>query len=364
MVEHSGDYEWRVEGEETELVIYASAPDVAEAALERISWITRLPGVESPVYAAASPTGLGWAAVSASHVVPDLTSVPARGLLLVADVPAENLAVPPKEVMNLILRDLGEVGLPPLNEAGVRRICEEGAPAAAEDGLIEEDDLPLLDPAAGDADALGRRVLTAGLREWDGPIEVDVKVVVEILDAEGAETLGLEPGMLALVVSTGAGDLGRLALAAHRERILGRIRGGTDFGAQDDLPAAPAEMEEAADLLAAVWSSSNFADGRAARTLYALRRVLEEFAGQLNLRAAWRVGGIENREGPLVHRRDLAAAGEGEAVVSGGSVAAGTGKMSGSVPPFGAPEDDGRLPWEEAGVLERWAELSPPESRA
>jgi tRNA-splicing ligase RtcB len=364
MVEHSGDYEWRVEGEETELVIYASAPGVAEAALERISWITRLPGVESPVYAAASPAGLGWAAVSASHAAPDLTSVPARGLLLVADVPAESLAVPPKEVMNLILRDLGEVGLPPLNEAGVRRICEEGAPAAAEDGLIEEDDLPLLDPAAGDADALGRRVLTAGLREWDGPIEVDVKVVVEILDAEGAETLGLEPGMLALVVSTGAGDLGRLALAAHRERILGRIRGGTDFGAQDDLPAAPAEMEEAADLLAAVWSASNFADGRAARTLYALRQVLEEFAGQLNLRAAWRVGGIENREGPLVHRRDLAAAGEGEAVVSGGSVAAGTGKMSGSVPPFGAPEDDGRLPWEEAGVLERWAELSPPESRA
>ena len=266
--------------------------------------------------------------------------------------------------MNLILRDFGEVGLPPLNEAGIRRICEEGAPAAAEDGLIEEDDLPLLDPAAGDADALGRRALAAGLREWDGPIEVDVKVVVEILDAEGAETLGLEPGMLALVVSAGAGDLGRLGLAVHRERILGRVRGGTDFGAQDDLPAAPVETEEAADLLAAVWAASNFADGRAARTLYALRRMLEEFTGQLSLRAAWGVGGIEDREGSLLHRRDVAAAGEGEAVVSGGSVAAGTGKMSGSVPPFGAPEDDGRLPWEEAGVLERWAELSPPESRA
>jgi tRNA-splicing ligase RtcB len=364
MVEHSGDYEWRVEGEEAELVVYASAPSVAETALERVSWITRLPGVESPVYAAASPEGLGWAAVSASHAAPDLTSVPARGLLLVADVPAENLGVPPTVVMNLILRDFGEVGLPPLNEAGIRRICEEGAPAAAEDDLIDEDDLPLLDPAAGDADALGRRALTAGLREWDGPIEVDVTVVAEILDAGGAETLGLEPGVLALVVSAGAGDLGRLALAAHRERILGRIRGGTDFGADDDLPSAPAETEEAADLLAAVWATSNFADGRVARTLYALRRVLEEFTGRLSLRAAWRVGGIDDREGSLVHRRDLAAAGEGEAVVSAGSVAAGTGKMSGSVPPFGAPEDDGRLPWEEAGVLERWAELSPPESRA
>jgi tRNA-splicing ligase RtcB (3'-phosphate/5'-hydroxy nucleic acid ligase) len=361
MVEHSGDYEWRLEGEEAELVVYASG--VAETVFERVSWITRLPGVESPACAAASPEGLGWAAVSATHAAPDLTSVPARGLLLVADVPAENLGVPPGELMSLILRNFGEAGLPPLNEAGIRRICEEGAHAAAEDGLIEEEDLPLIDPAAGDADALGRRALTAGLREWEGP-EVNVTVVAEVLDAGGAETLGLEPGMLALVVSAGAGDLGRLALAAHRERILGRIRGGTDFGAQDDLPAAPVETEEAADLLAAVRAASNFADGRAARTLYALRRVLQEIAGPLSLRAAWRVGGIEGREGSLVHRRDLAAAGEGEAVVSGGSVAAGTGKMSGSVPPFGAPEDDGRLPWEEAGLLERWAELSPPESRA
>jgi hypothetical protein len=364
MLEHSGDYEWRVECEEAELVVYASDPGVAETTFERISWITRLPGVESPVCAAASPEGLGWAAVSASHAAPDLASVPARGLLLVADTPAENLRVPPGEVISLILRDFGEVRLPALNEAGLRRICEAGARATAEDGLIEEEDLPLLDPAAGDADALGRRALTAGLREWDGPIEVDVTVVAEILDAEGADTLGLEPGVLALVVSAVAGDLGRLALAAHWARILGRIRGGTDFGAEDDLPAAPAETEEAADLLAAVRAASNFADGRTARTLYALRRVLEELAGRLSLRAAWRVGGIEDREGSLVHRRDLAAAGEGKAVVSGGSVAAGTGKMFGSVPPFGAPEDDGRLPWEEAGVLERWAELSPPESRA
>jgi tRNA-splicing ligase RtcB (3'-phosphate/5'-hydroxy nucleic acid ligase) len=364
MFEHSGDYEWRVEGEEAELVVYASAPGFAETALERVSWITRLPGVVSPAYAAASPDGLGWSAVSATHAAPDPTSVPACGLLLVADVPAENLGVPPREVMNLILRDLGEAGLPPLNQAGIRRICEEGARAAAEDGLIEEEDLALLGPAAGDADALGRRALIAGLREWDGPIGVDVTVVAEVLDAEGAEALVLEPGMLALLVSAGVGDLGRLALAAHRERILGRIRGGTDFGAEDDLPAAPSETEEAADLLAAVWAASNFADGRAARTLYALRRVLVQLAGRLSLRAAWRIGGIEEREGSLVHRRDLAAAGEGEAVVSGGNVAAGTGKMSGSVPPFGAPEDDGRLPWEEAGVLERLAELSPPESRA
>jgi len=366
MVEHAGDYEWRGEGEEAEVVLYAPGESAAESALGRILPITRLPGVESPVHAAASPEGLGWVVTSASHAAPDLISRPERGLLLVADVPAENLGMPPRGVMNLALRDFGEVGslLPLLNEAGVRRFCEEGAPAAAEDGLIEEEDLSLLEPVVGDADALGRPALAGGLRDWEGGIGVDVRVVAEILDTDGAETLGLEPGMLALVVGVGAGDLGRLALAAHRERILGRIRGGTDLGAQDDLPAAPAQTEEAADLLAAVGAASNFADGRAARTLYVLRRVLGDVAGGLSARAAWRVGGIDGHGGSLVHRRDLAAAGEGEVVVSGGSVAAGTGKMSGSVPPFGVPEDEGRHPWEEAGVLERWAALNRPESRA
>src|SRR5215204_4891226 len=354
MVEHAGDYEWRGEGEEAEVVLYASSESAAGSALGRILPITRLPGVESPIHAAASPEGLGWVVTSASHAAPDLISRPERGLLLVADVPAENLGMPPRGVMNVALRDFGEVGslLPPLKDSGVRRFCEEGAPAAAEDGLIEEEDLSLLEPVAG------------GLRDWEDRIGVDVRVVAEILDTEGAETLGLEPGMLALVVGVGAGDLGRLALAAHRERILGRIRGGTDLGAQDDLPAAPTETEEAADLLAAVGAASNFADGRAARTLYVLRRVLGDIAGGLSTRATWRVGGIEGHEGSLVHRRDLAATGEGEAVVSGGSVAAGTGKMSGSVPPFGVPEDKGRHPWEEAGVLERWAALDRPESGA
>jgi tRNA-splicing ligase RtcB (3'-phosphate/5'-hydroxy nucleic acid ligase) len=116
--------------------------------------------------------------------------------------------------------------------------------------------------------------------------------------------------------------------------------------------------------VAAVAAAANFADGRAARALYALRRIIGDVTGGLSLRAAWRVGGIEDRAGSLVHRRGLAVVGEGEVLVSGDSVAVGTGKMFGSAPPFGAPEDDGRHPWEEAGVLERWADLDPTEGRA
>ena len=84
----------------------------------------------------------------------------------------------------------------------------------------------------------------------------------------------------------------------------------------------------------------------------------------MSLRAAWRVGGIEERDGSLVHRSNLAATGDGEPLISGRSVVAGTGKMSGSVPPFGAPEGGGEHPWEEAGLLERWAGLNPPEGKS
>jgi tRNA-splicing ligase RtcB len=357
MVERAAAYEWRGEGEGAEIVLYAPDARVAGSVFERILPAARLPGVESPVHAAASPKGLGWVAVSASHAAPDLTSIPVRGLLLVADAALGSLAVPPEEVP----RRLSEVRLPRLTGAGIRRICEAGARAAAEDGLIEEEDLPLLEPVAGDADALGRRAISAGDRDWGRPGEAYAYGVGEVLDAGAIESSGLYGGAFVLVVSAGAGDLGRLALAGHKERIAGRVRGG-EFGVEEGLPAAPVEAGEAADLLAALHAAANFADGRAALLVYALRRVLKEFAGGLSLRAAWRVGGVEEREGSLAHRANLAAAVDGEVLVSGGSVVAGTGKMSGSVPPFGAPE--GGYPWEEAGLLERLAALDPPEGKS
>jgi tRNA-splicing ligase RtcB len=362
MVEHASDYEWRGEGEQAEVVLYAPDERTANSSLERTLPATRLPGVESPVYAAASPEGFGWVAASSSHAAPDLVSIPTRCLLLVADAALTSLGVLPEEIPDLIFSNLSEVRLPGLSHARLRGFCETGARGAAEDGLIEEEDLALfLAPKPGDADALGRRALSGGTRDWETRLgELAVRAVGEVLDAEATGSLGLTRGTLALVISAGAGDLGRLALVGHRERIAGRVRGG-DFGGEEDLPAAPVETGEAADLLAASYAAENFADGRAALYLYALRRALGDVSGGLEIRAAWRVGGIQGREGSLLHRLNLAAANRGDALVSGGSVVGGTGKMWASVPPFGAPEDEGRHPWEEAGVLERWAALDPPE---
>jgi tRNA-splicing ligase RtcB len=356
LTEHAAEYEWRGDGDEAEVVLYA--PD--DSAFERALPAARLPGVESPVYAAASPEGFGWAAASTTHVAPDLLSATLRGLLLAAGTKSENLGVPPRELRGRLMRDLSEAGsrLPPLNEAGVGRLCESGARAAAEDGLLEEEDLVLLGVLPGDADALGRRPLAAGPHDWEDNVEPDLRVVAEVLDSEGAESMGLEAGILALVLRVDAGDLGGLALAAHRERI--RLRSG-DFGAPPDLPTAPAESGEAEDLVAAVHASANFADARGARAIWMLRRVLGDVAGGLHIRAAWRVGGIEEREVRLVHRKGLASAGNGEALVCGSYVAAGTGNMWASAPPFGVPEEEGRWPWEEVGLLERLAMLDLPE---
>jgi tRNA-splicing ligase RtcB len=361
MVDQAAEFVWSGEGEDAEILVRAPDEATAERALDRALPAARLPGVHSPVHVAALPDDLGWVAVSGTHAAPDLFSAPARGLLLVAGVDAENLGFPVREVKDLALRGLAEAGpsLPVLNEAGVRRACEEGAGAAAEGGLVEEEDLAHLEPVEGDPGALGRRSLAAGTRDWEGMFGLNVAVVGEVLDSEGAEALGVRRGLLALVVRAGAGDLGRLALGTHRARISTRIRAGVDFGAGDDLPAAPLEAEEAADLVAAARAASNFSDARAARAVYALRRVLGDVVGGLELRAAWRVGGIEVRDGVLIHRNNLAAVAEGGVLVSGGAVAAGKGKMWRSAPPFGAPEGGGRWPWEEAGLLERWVELDP-----
>jgi len=358
LAEHVAEYEWRGEGEEAEIVLYA--PD--DPAFERTLPAATLPGVESPVYTAASQRGFGWAAASATHAAPDLLSVPLRSLLLVAGTRSENLGVPPQELRDRILRELPEAGarLPSLNESGTGRLCESGARAAAEDGLIEEEDLPLLDVRPGDADAIGRQAFAAAPREWAGGVEPDLRLVTEVLDTESAESLGLEEGALALVVRVEAGDLGRLALVAHKERILSRVHSG-DFGAEPGLPAAPTGSGEVEDLVVALHAAANFADARAARALWMLRRVLGDAAGGLDIRAAWREGGIEEQDGRLVHRSGLARAEDGHALVCGSYTAAGTGNMWASAPPFGVPEEEGRWPWEEAGLLEPRATLDPAE---
>jgi tRNA-splicing ligase RtcB (3'-phosphate/5'-hydroxy nucleic acid ligase) len=360
MPEEFGDFEWRGKGEEAEIALYAPDAATAEGALRCALPAARLPGVESPVHAAASDRGFGRVAVSGTHAAPDLFSAPEWGLLLVADAPVEALGVPFSEAPRLLARRLAEVALPEIGDAALRELLEAGASWAAGEGFIEEDDLAPFVTRAGDPDALGRRALSAGTRDWARPGNVGVFRVAEVFDSEGAGEMGLEIGALAVAAGAGAEDLGRLALAGHRERISSRSLSG-DFGAMPDLPAAPTETEEARDLVAASAAAANYAAGRAALIVWALRRALRE-AGMLRLRAAWPVGGLEEQDESLVHRDALAAVGEGEALAAGRVVAAGTGKMLGSAPPFGAAEVGGGWPWEEAGLCERLAALGLPGS--
>ena len=359
MAEHAADFEWRGEGEDAEIILYAPDNATAQRAFEQTLPAATLPGVLSPVQAAASNSDLGWVAASETHAAPDLISAPARGLLLVAASAAE-FGVPPGETENFILRNLSEVSLPRFGEAEVRRAAEAGAFWAAEEGLISEDDLPLFGyHASGEPDALPRRALSARVRDLDRPGRTSVYGIAEILDTERAEALSLSTGALALSVETGPEDLGRLALAAHRERILDRIWSG-DFGATAELPAAPLETEEAADLLAAAQAIANYTDARAALRLYELRRALDG-EGRLELRMAWRLGGLAQEDGLLLHRRNLATAEREDALVARNFVVVGTAAMRASAPPFGPNPEEDSWAWEEAGLLERVASLGPVE---
>ena len=362
MAEHAADFEWRDEGEEAEVSVYAPDATTAEHALEHALLAARLPGAESPVEAASSQDGSGRVAVSTTHASPDLFSAPRYGLLLVAETPVANLGTPPDELPRLLARRLSEVALPGIGESGVRELSESGATWAAGEGFIEEDDLafflPGSDARTGDSDSLGRRALAAGARDWTRPGMIGTFGVGEVLDSDAADEAGLEEGALALAVDVGAEDLGRLALAGHRERIVARTVHG-DFGSPEGLFAAPAYTQEAADLRSAAGAAAGYAAGRAALVVYALRRSLRDLT-PLHLRAAWPVGGLEGEEGGRhLHRSGLAAVGEGGLLVSGLRVAAGGGRMFGSAPPFGVPEREGRWPWEEAGLCAGVSVLEP-----
>ena len=362
MVEHAADFEWRGEGEAAEVVLYAPDAATAEQGFEQTLPAAGLSGVVSPVYAASSSSArgfdLGWVAASETHLAPDLFSVPARGLLLVADTPMGNLGVTPVEVGDLASCNLSEVTLPRLGAAEIRRAAETGALWAAEEGLISEEDLDLFgDRAVGEPDTLPRRALSAGARDFDRYRRPEIYEVGEILDTERADVLGLTSGALVFSVEAVPEDLGRLALTAHRERILNRVW-GADFGATADLPAAPQGTEEAEDLLAAARAMAKHADALAALRLYVLRRSLT-VQGGLTLRAAWRLGGITQEDSLLLHRRNLAAVSKGDALLAQGFVTTGTGAMRAGAPPFSPDsEEEDVWAWEEAGLLKRVASLS------
>jgi len=374
--DQAAEFEWRAEGEGAEVVIFAPDAESAERNLPRALPAARLPGVESPVHAAAFGPHLpatrslpserfGLVALSRTHAAPGLVGQPERGLLLVASTPASALKVPPEDLPRLLRRRLSEAAPPSLDAAGTRALAEGGALWAAEAGLVEEEDLPHLMPPSGvsseaDPDALGRQAVLAGVRDWARPGRVEAFSVAEVFDSDGGGALGLEPDVFVISVLAGAEDLGRLGLAVHADRISSRVRAGADFGSTPDLPAAPLDSEEARDLVAASAAASNYAVGRAALLLYALRRVLAGLTGAIEPRAGWEVGGTSATKDSATHRSGLAAVGEGEAITSGGVVAAGTGTMRGSAPPFGVPlMEDGRWPPEEAGLLARWAGLAP-----
>lgn len=360
MTEHANEFEWRREGEAAEIIVSAPDASLVGAALERATPFAALPGTTSPVHAAASPEEFGCVVSSASHASATLFSAPERGVLLVVDT-AGAARPSPGELTRLALRALSDLRTAAPSEGYVRRLCEEGANAAAEEGLIEEEDLEFFPPAAGDGDAVGRGALTAGVRDWrELPGSLRALVTVEVLDSDGADELGVERGSMALVVRSGAGELGRISQSAHRDRV--RAKAG-EFGMERVSAAAPVESGEAQDLISASGAAANFADGRMAATLHAVRRAVAEAAGEPRIRASWKIGGVEESGGIVTHRMRLASVAEGRAFVSGGVLGAGTGNMSGSAPPFGVSERDGRHAWEEAGLLVRWARMEVSEDR-
>lgn len=377
-MDHSGEFEWRGDGEEAEVVVYAPDAEAARRGFERAMRAASLPGARSPVYVVSSSPGeYGHAVVSESHVAPDLASAPGRAVLLCAEGSAadfaRNLGVSPEEVRRELPRRLGEArySLPRLNAAGVRRMCEYGALAAAGSDVISEDDLSLLTPfPEADPDSIGGRAIAGGGRDWDvAEAKTTALAIAEILDRDALDDLGLEPEQLVIHLEVGRGELGRLAFASHRERVRERVLGGAfdRVGDGSTLYAAPRDTEEAQDFLTASAAASNFADSLASLAIFILRRALRDVAGGLSVRASWRVGGA-SRDGAAtktIHREGLASVAEGEAVFcgytggeDGGVLSRGTGGMYGSGPAFAMRET--RSPWQECGLLEEIAVLGPP----
>ncbi|MGI8650797.1 MAG: hypothetical protein ACR2KW_10535, partial [Rubrobacter sp.] len=258
-------------------------------------------------------------------------------------------------------------GLPRLDAATLRRVCEAGAGVAASEGVIEEEDLAFLPSLPGDPEAAGRRARLAGEREWGERFAgITPYSIAEVLDSDALEGAGLEPWGLSFRLTVGAGEMGRVAFSLHRERVDHRIASGAfDFvqdpsGGVKSLCVAPTGTEEVQDFVAASGVAFNFSDALAALSLFVVRRALGGVVGEMSLLSAWRSGGVESAGENVVHRASLAAVEEGAMIASGGTLSRGLGTMVSSAPTFPVEETEGRWPWEEVGALGRLARLEVP----
>jgi tRNA-splicing ligase RtcB len=166
-----------------------------------------------------------------------------------------------------------------------RGAVQKGARWAVEQGYGEADDLARIEShgtiAGADPDAVSSRAYERGRGQLgtlgSGNHFLEVQVVDEIRAPEVAGALGLEPGLVTIMIHTGSRGLGHQVCTEALARMQPAMRRFGISLPDRQLACAPVESPEARAYLGAMRAAANFA--------FANRQVLAHFAREAFERA-------------------------------------------------------------------------------
>ncbi|MGH8984159.1 MAG: RtcB family protein [Acidimicrobiia bacterium] len=329
LVEES-PYRWRIEQHgsmRVPAVLFASRellPDVrADRSLEQAQNVATLPGVVEASYAMPDVHwGYGFpiGGVAATDVE-DGGVVSPGGVgfdiscgvrLLVSDLDEEELGATKTKLMDAldrgIPRGMGEGGIWHLDRDDLPRVLTGGARFAVERGYGEAADLDHTEDGGmlpeADPDQVGERARERGLGQvgslGSGNHFLEVQVVDAVYDEPTAETLGLRPGRVGVMIHSGSRGLGHQICSDHVRTMLDAMDRYRIEVPDRQLACAPVRSPEGAAYLGAMAAAANY--GRANRQLltHATRAALEHVTGTGALRLLYDVShnlaGLERHE--------------------------------------------------------------------
>lgn len=292
-------------------VVFASEsllPLVArDEALKQVVNVARLPGVVEASY--AMPDVHWWYGFPIGGVA--ATDVDGGGIvspggvgfdiscgvrLLLSPLSAEDLAPKLDTLMDAldsaIPRGLAGSGVWNLSdERDLDEVLQQGVRAAIRAGLATEDDLHRCEDdgvlAGADTSTLGERAVARGLRQvgslGSGNHFLELQQVDEVYDTKTAESFGLHPSRVCVMIHSGSRGLGHQVCSDHVRKMIDAMPRYGIVLPDPQLACAPVRSNEGQEYLASMAAAANY--GRANRQALsaAARRSFREAVGTADL---------------------------------------------------------------------------------
>jgi tRNA-splicing ligase RtcB (3'-phosphate/5'-hydroxy nucleic acid ligase) len=171
-------------------------------------------------------------------------------------------------LFSLIPSGVGSEGaIPKVSKQDEKRLLREGARWAVSEGYGHADDLAHMEEggrlATADAERVSERALERGLKQvgtlGSGNHFLEIGRVEEIYLPEAANTLGLFPDQLVILIHTGSRGLG-YQICEDSLKVMNKAMAKYDIALPDrQLACTPIQSPEGQDYLAAMAAAANYA---------------------------------------------------------------------------------------------------------